>query len=174
MFKLNQLLRSLNILIIDNLKMTRYENKHTKAQSWYTIYIWSKNDQCLKMESNQWYQCACMCLEWMFCDCILVYFKLKLKYELIKLGKRGTPDIPESTWSMSKTKPLRLPVRNMWAEMESLGLLFIMHPLGCDRYRCPEVTFQKFPLPLGILPPWWFDLGVGFSPDGLSIGENES
>ena len=79
-------------------------------------------------------------------------FKLKLKYELIKLGKRGTPDIPESTSSMSKTKPSQLPARNMWDKMESLGLLFVMHPLGCDKDRCPEVTFQKFPLPLGILP----------------------
>ena len=79
-------------------------------------------------------------------------FKLKLKYELIKLGKRGTPNIPESTWSMSKTKPSLLPARNMWDEMESLGLLFIMFPLGCDRDQCPEVTFQKFLLPLGIFP----------------------
>ena len=40
-------------------------------------------------------------------------FKLKLKYELIKLGEGGTLDIPESTWSMSKTKLSRLPARNM-------------------------------------------------------------
>ena len=58
--------------------------------------------------------------------------------------------------------------------MESLGLFFITYPLGCDRDQCPEVTFQKFPLPLGILPLQRFDLGVGFSPDGLSIGESES
>ena len=58
--------------------------------------------------------------------------------------------------------------------MESLGLLFITHPLGCDKDRRPEVTFQKFSLPLGILPPKWFDLGVGFSSDGLSIWESES
>ena len=88
----------------------------------------------------------------MFCDFLLVCFKLNVKYELIKLGKGGTPDIPESTWIMSKTKPSQLPARNMWAEMESLGILFITHPLGCDRDRLPEVTFQKFPLPLGILP----------------------
>ena len=75
---------------------------------------------------------------------------------------------------MSKTKPSRLPTRNMWAEMESLGLLFITHPLGCDRDRRLEVTFQKFPLPLGILPPERFDRGVGFSLDGLLIGEGES
>ena len=30
-----------------------------------------------------------MCLEWMFCDYILVCFKLNVKYELIKLGKGG-------------------------------------------------------------------------------------
>ena len=89
----------------------------------------------------------------MFCDCLLVCFKLNVKYELIKLDKGGTPDIPESTRSMFKTKPSCLAARNMWDEMESLGLLFITHPLGCDRDRCPEVTFQKFPLPLGILPP---------------------
>ena len=75
---------------------------------------------------------------------------------------------------MSKTKPSWLLARNMWAEMESLGLLFIMHLLGCDRDRHPKVTFQEFLLPLGTLPPSWFDAGVGFSPDGLSIGESES
>ena len=64
-----------------------------------------------------------------------------MKCDLIKLGKGGTPDIPESTWSMSKTKSSRLPARNMWAEMESLGLFFVMHPLGCDRDRRLEVTF---------------------------------
>ena len=58
--------------------------------------------------------------------------------------------------------------------MESMGLLFIMHPLGCDRDQRPKVTFQEFPLPLGILPPYWFDLGVGFSLDGLLIWESES
>ena len=89
----------------------------------------------------------------MFCDCLLVCFKLNVKYELIKLGKGGTLDIPESTWSMSKTKPSRIPARNMWSEMESLGLFFVMHPLGCDRDWRPEVTFPKFTLPLGILPP---------------------
>ena len=88
----------------------------------------------------------------MFCDWLLVCFKLDVKYELIKLGNGGTPDIPESTWSMSKTKPSRLPARNTWDEMESLGLLFVTHLLGCDRDWRPEVTFQKFPLPLGILP----------------------
>ena len=89
----------------------------------------------------------------MFCDCLKVCFKLNLKCELIKIRLRGTPDIPESTRSMSKNKPSRLPARNMWAEMDSLGLLFIMHQLGCDRDQLPEVSFQKFPLPLGILPP---------------------
>ena len=64
-----------------------------------------------------------------------------MKYELIKLVKGGTRDITESTWSMSKTKPSRLPARNMWDEMESLGLFFVTHPLGCDRDSCPEVTF---------------------------------
>ena len=45
--------------------------------------------------------------------------------------------------------------------------VFIIHPLGCNRDRCLEVTVQEFPLPLGILPPftvwsrhwifaWWF------------------
>ena len=57
--------------------------------------------------------------------------------------------------------------------MESLGILFVTHPLGCDIYRHPEVTFQNFPLPLGIFPPLRFDRGVGFSPDGLSIREGE-
>ena len=33
------------------------------------------------------------------------------------------------------------------------GAMFVMHPLGCDRDECPEVTFQEFPLPLGIFPP---------------------
>ena len=66
-------------------------------------------------------------------NCILVCFKLNVKYELIELGKGGTPDIPKSTWSMSKNKPSRLPTTDMCAEIESLGLLFITHLLGCYR-----------------------------------------
>ena len=38
----------------------------------------------------------------------------------------------------------------------------------------PRSLFSKFLLLLGILPPEGFDLGVGFSPDGLSVGECES
>ena len=110
----------------------------------------------------------------MFCDCLLVCFKLNLKYELIKLGEGGTLDILESTWSMSKTKPSRLPTRNMWAEIEYLGLLFVAHPLECDRDRRPEVTFQKFRFLWVFCHPKRFDLGVGFSPDGLSVWESES
>ena len=97
-------------------KMTRYENKRTKAQCWDTIYVYNKKiTSAFRMESK-YKQYACMCLEWMFCDCLLVCFKLNVKYELIKLGKGGTPDIPKSTWSMSKTKPSQLSTINMWGE----------------------------------------------------------
>ena len=37
-----------------------------------------------------------MCLEWMFCDCILVRFKLMRNMSWLKLGEGGTLDIPES------------------------------------------------------------------------------
>ena len=32
-------------------------------------------------------QCTCMCLEWMFCDCLLVRFKLMWNMSWLKLGE---------------------------------------------------------------------------------------
>ena len=66
--------------------MTRYEDNTRKHKADKQYIYEAKMTSALIMESNQRDQCACMCLEWMFCDCILVCFKLKLKYELIKLG----------------------------------------------------------------------------------------
>ena len=90
---------------------TRKHNTETQY-----IYIKQEINQCLRMESKKGINMLACAWSEKFCDCLLVCFKLNVKYELIKLGKGGTPDICEITWSMSKTKPSRLPTRNMWAK----------------------------------------------------------
>ena len=135
---------------------------HESTMLRHNIYIKQENNQCLRM-----------CLEWMFCNCLLVCFKLNLRYELIKISRRGGLHIYLRVLGVCPKINLHGYRKEYVGWMESLGLLFIMYPLGCDRDWHPEVTFQKFLLPLGILPPWWFDLGVGFSRVGLLIWESK-
>ena len=100
--------------------MTRYEDTHESTKLIHNIYMKQK-----RPVPQKWSQKRSVCLHVSGINVLRLHlgtFKLKMEYELFKLGLRGTPDIPESTWSMSKTKPIRLPARNMWAEMESLGL----------------------------------------------------
>ena len=57
-----------------------------------------------------------MCLERMFCDCLLVCFKLIWNMSGLKLGEGGLHIYPRGTSSMLKNKPSWLPARNVWAE----------------------------------------------------------
>ena len=57
-----------------------------------------------------------MCLDWMFCDCLLKHFKLMWNMSGLKLGEGRLQIYPRGTWSMSKNKPSGLRARNVWDE----------------------------------------------------------
>ena len=67
-----------------------------------------------------------------------------MKNEWIKLGERGLQIYPSHTWSMSKNQNLHGYPQGMCGLNGFSEIVFIMHPLGCNRDRCLEVTIQEF------------------------------
>ena len=108
-----------------------------------------------------------MCLEWMFCNFLLVRFKLMWNMSWVKLGEgvdsRYTWEYLEYVQNKAYTDTRKEYVG--WNGVS--GAVFVTHPLGCDRDRRPEVTFQKVPPSFGYFATvkvwsrcwiftWWF------------------
>ena len=106
-----------------------------------------------------------MCSGWMFSDCILVCFKLNVKYELIKLGKGGLQIYP---------RVLRVcPKINLYGGKEYVGwngvsgAIVRNAPIRVWQRSVPRGHFSKVPASFGYFSTvevwsrcwiftWWF------------------
>ena len=65
-----------------------------------------------------------------------------MKYELIKLGKKGDSRYTREYLEYVQNKTFTATRKEYVGWNEVSGAMFVTHPLGCDRDRRPEVTFQ--------------------------------